>query len=148
MFRLRAPVRPGDFRVGSRWGGGWLVRGGTPSRTSVYSVVWKRYPSVGSPGSSGLTGERGKQLWPCGLRLSLGVGSGVVAGPFSEWIRGACEGSWDRLRWLSRRGSHRGAGEAQGTGLWARLRRRWGGEKEANHPLTSPDENNKLVGCH
>ena len=39
-------------------------------------------------------------------------------------------------------------GEAVGTGLRARLRLRQGGEKEANHPLTSLVEKRKLVGCH
>ena len=69
-------------------------------------------------------------------------------GGVNELGGGGCERGWGSLEWGSRRANERGWKEALGTGLRARLRRREGGEKEANHPLTSLFRNDKLVGCH
>ena len=82
------------------------------------------------------------------LRLVVSRPSVGTVGVRRELWGGGCEWGSRSLEWGSRRANQRGHREAVGAGLRARLRLREGGEKEANHPLTSLSENDKLVGCH
>ena len=88
--------------------------------------------------------------------------------PDRRWVLAstACGGFWRRIErvtdlcWRGLRGGNEvakmrisprgpgGSGDLPDTGLRARLRRQDGGEKEANHPLTSLNCKCKLVGSH